>query len=176
MRRTWFRLDTADPRDWDWDPFPTARYRFDSASGKHRVRYAAWSARGAMRERFDHVRRWVTAAELDLHLVELTGRVRVLDVRTEATLDALGFDDQVSTSRSPQVWGTCQLLTDRVVDWFGDRVDGLVYRSRTTPQRSANLAFFGSAALQARSLGRLRDHEDLLVACIASDGFTVQGL
>lgn len=128
-----------------------------------------------MRERFDKADRIVQAADLDLHLVELTGAVRVLDLRRDRILDALGLDDQISTSRAPGVWVTCQLLTDRVHEWFGERCEGIVYRSRTTPQRSANLAFFAHAPLVPRDLGRLGDRDGLLAACVLSDGFTAQG-
>lgn len=50
-----------------------------------------------------------------------------------------------------------------------------MYRSRTTPQRSANLAFFEHAPLTATSLGRLGDQPGVLAAGVASDGFTVDG-
>jgi hypothetical protein len=128
-----------------------------------------------MRERFDEQRRRLTPADLDLKLVELTGTVRVLDLRRDQTLDALGLDDQVSTSRTPDVWSACQQLIDRVRDWFGDRCDGVVYRSRTTPEHSANLAFFEAARLTARNLGTLREQPTLIDSCIVTDGFDVRG-
>ncbi len=99
----------------------------------------------------------------------------MLDIRADRTLDALGLDDQISTSRAPGPWQACHLLTDLVIDWFGSRCDGIVYRPRTTPQRSANLALFGHAPLQARSLGVLGDQSALLAACIVADGFAVEG-
>lgn len=128
-----------------------------------------------MRERFDGTDRVVSAAELDLHLVELTATVRVLDLRLDRNLDALGLDDQVSTSRAPGAWATCQALADLVHGWYGDRCHGIVYRSRTTPQRSANLAFFRHAPLRPRAMGRLGDQAPLLATCVLSDGFTVAG-
>jgi hypothetical protein len=128
-----------------------------------------------MRERFDKSQRVVRAADLSLHLVELTGSVQVLDLRRDRILDALGLDDQISTSRSPEVWATCQLLSDRVVDWFGARCHGIVYRSRTTPQRSANIAFYAHAPLQARDLGPLGERAGLFAACVLSDGFALLG-
>lgn len=115
------------------------------------------------------------AADLELQLVELTGRLQVLDLRRDRILDALGLDDQVNTARSPGVWTVCQALSDLVVDWFGERCHGIVYRSRTTPQRSANLAFFEHAPLVGRDLGPLRSREALLASCVLSDGFAVQG-
>ena len=139
------------------------------------MRYAADAPRVAMRERFDDASRVVRAADLDLQLVQLTGAVQVLDLRRDLVLDALGLDDQVNTGRAPAVWAACQRLGDLVFDWFGPRCHGIVYRSRTTPQRSANLAFFASAPLNARSLGTLRTNEALLAACVLSDGFVVQG-
>jgi len=50
-----------------------------------------------------------------------------------------------------------------------------VYRSRTTPERSANLAFFSHAPLTARRLGNLGDQTALLAAGVLSDGFAVEG-
>lgn len=128
-----------------------------------------------MRERFDGSGRVVAIADLDLRLIELTGALSVLDLRREQNLDALGLDDQVSTARSPQVWATCHDLVDRVHEWFGARCHGLAYRSRTTPQRSVNLAFFEHAPLVAHDLGVLGEQEALLASCVLSDGFAVQG-
>ena len=175
FRRSWYRIDVAEPRAWSWRPYATPRSRFDSAAGRFRVRYAGQEARVAMRERFDEQRRRLTTADLDLNLVELTGAIRVLDLRRDQTLDALGLDDQVSTSRAPDVWSACQQLIDRVHDWFGERCEGFVYRSRTTPERSANLAFFKAARLTAKNLGTLREQPTLIDSCIVTDGFDVRG-
>lgn len=175
LRRSWYRLDTEHPSSWSWTAFPAPRYRFDSASGAFRVRYAGDGQRVAMRERFDQSGRIVSKPELELRLIELTGPVRVLDLRRDRNLDALGLDDQINTSRAPGVWRAGQVLADRVHDWFGVRCDGIVYRSRTTPQRSANLAFFAHTRLRAEDLGRLGERDGLLAACILSDGFTAQG-
>jgi hypothetical protein len=171
----WYRLDGQPPRSWRWKPFVEPQHRFDPASGSLRVRYAADSLRAAMRERFDAEGRVVSRAHLDVRVVELTGKVSVLDLRHERVLDALGLDDQVSTSRASAVWSACHALTDRLDDWFGERLGGLVYRSRTTPQRSANLAFLQRANLAARDLGPLRRQGSLLAACVTSDGFLVEG-
>ncbi len=174
-RATWYRIDAGDPARWEWQAYPRPASRFDSAAGRRRVRYAGDAARTAMRERFDRDRRQLSTAHLDLHLVELTGPIRVLDLRRDDTLDALGLDDQISTSRAPDVWAACQRLSDLVHDWFGERCDGVVYRSRTTPQRSRNLAFHAHAPLAARDLGPLRTQAALLDSCVLSDGFAVQG-
>lgn len=175
IRRPWFRLDSMEPQRWSWRAYPTPRSRFDSANGSTRVRYAGDAPRVAMRERFDGSGRIVAIDDLDLRLVELTGAVSVLDLRREQNLDALGLDDQVSTARSPEVWATCQSLVDQVHEWFGARCHGLVYRSRTTPQRSANFAFFDHATLVPRDLGPLGEQEPLLASCVLSDGFAIQG-
>jgi hypothetical protein len=127
-----------------------------------------------MRERFDEQGRIVTAAELRLRLVELTGVVRVLDLRLDRNLDALRIDDQINSSRAPEVWSACQRLTDLVGDWYAERCHGIVYRSRTTPQHSANIAFFSSAPLRTRDRGVLQRNEALLTACVHSDGFTIE--
>lgn len=170
----WYRIDHEPPGRWKWAAPPAPMARFDSAAGALRVRYAATSRRGALRERFDASGRIVSAGELDHHLVELTGRLHLLDLRREVILDALGLDDQISTSRAPGVWAAAQRLTDLVAGWFGAACHGIAYRSRTTPEHAANLAFFPHAPLQARSLGRLRAQQGLLAAAVASDGFAVE--
>ena len=175
LRRRWYRLDSEPPSRWQWSAFPDPRYRFDSASGAFRVRYAGDGQRVAMRERFDDEGRIVSSDHLRLYVVELRGAVRVLDLRHDRNLDALGLDDQINTSRAPIVWGACHRLADRVHSWYGNRCGGIVYRSRTTPQRSANLAFLAHAPLSTRTLGRLGDQAGLLAACVLSDGFTVEG-
>lgn len=139
------------------------------------MRYAGDAPRVAMRERFDKDHRTVRLTELESHLVELTGTAHVIDLRRDRTLDTLGLDDQINTSRAPDVWVACQRLVDLVHDWFGERCDGIVYRSRTTPERSANLAFFAHAPLAVRDLGPLRQQRGLLAECLVSDGFTLQG-
>jgi len=128
-----------------------------------------------MRERFDETMRIVRRGELDLHLVQLTGPVRVIDLRRDRVLDALGLDDQTNTGRSPGIWLACQRLADLVHDWFGERCDAIVYRSRTTPEHGANLAFFDHAPLSARDLGPLREQEELLRSSVLTDGFTIRG-
>jgi RES domain len=168
-------LDAQPPAHWTWGPFPAPRYRSDSASAVHRVRYAGDGQRVAMRERFDASGRLVSPADLSLRLIELTGVLRVLDLRLERNLDTLGLDDQISTGRGSEVWGVCQQLSDRVFAWYGERCHGIVYRSRTTPQRSCNVAFFAHAPLQLVDRGALHDHSGLLASCALSDGFTVEG-
>lgn len=175
INRSWFRLDSHDPSRWTWESFAQPRYRFDSAAGTFRVRYAGDGQRGTMRERFDAEGRIVSKDALDLRLVQLTGRLRVVDLRQDGTLDALGLDDQVNTARAPSVWTGCQQLADLIYNWYGQRCHGIVYRSRTTPQRSANLAFFEHAPLTATSLGRLDEQTSLLATAVVSDGFTVEG-
>jgi len=175
QRRTRYRVDREPPGEWTWPTYPRPRSRFDSAAGIIRVRYAADAKRTALRERFDTEERKIDARALTAQLVELTGAVRVLDLRRDQTLDALGIDDQVSTARSFGVWQACHHLVDLVYEWFGEQCDGLVYRSRTTPERSANLAFFSHAALTARPLGNLRAQDELLLQLIAADGFQIMG-
>src|SRR5581483_856701 len=121
----WYRIDRQPPDGWTWDAFPTARYRFDSASGAFRIRYAGDDPRVAMRERFDDVERIVLARDLGLRIVELTGTIEVLDLRRDRTLDALGLDDQINTGRAPGVWTACHLLAALVQEWFGERCHGI---------------------------------------------------
>lgn len=99
--------------------------------------------------------------------------MRVLDLRREAVLDALGLDDRISTGHEPDVWGSAQRLTDLIVAWWGDAAHGIVYRSRTTPVTSANVALFHHAPVAGRSqrLERARPFLDMLVV---RHGFTVE--
>lgn len=127
-----------------------------------------------MRERFDGQGRFVAAAQLEASLVRITGSIRVLDLRKDRILDALGLDDQINTSRAPGPWAACQQLTDHAGAWFGDRLDGIVYRSRTTPEHGANLALLGPWHVTTRSLGPLRRQHRLLIACATGDGFTFE--
>lgn len=48
-----------------------------------------------------------------------------------------------------------------------------MYRSRTTPQHNANVAFFEHSITRVVSVTRLRDMPALLDAAITADGFTV---
>ncbi|MEO6885909.1 MAG: RES domain-containing protein, partial [Jatrophihabitantaceae bacterium] len=83
LHRPWYRLDSQAPGSWSWQGGSVPRSRFDSASGVGRVRYAGDAQRVAMRERFDSSGRIVSADDLGLHLVELTGRLQVLDLRRD---------------------------------------------------------------------------------------------
>ncbi len=169
---TWFRIDRTPPGRWDWRPFPTARNRFDAPGW--RVRYAARTERGAFRERFaDGVRR-IRVTDAGAAVVVLTGRVRVVDLRNEQVLDALGVDGEISTGRSDRVFDACSLLSARLLHWYGAHLHGIVYTSRTTPQSSVNLAFFAHAPLRARLLGTVGSQVELLDHLVVDDGFRVE--
>lgn len=168
----WFRIDSASPTQWTWTPFPRPRNRFDTPVA--RVRYAARTERGAFRERFADRRRHIRPDDADSAIVLLAGRLRILDLRQEATLDSLGLDAEVSTGRDPRVLTACSLLAGRIYDWYGQRLHGIVYTSRTTPQTSTNLAFFEHAPVTASSLGRLDERTDLLAQLVIDDGFRIE--
>lgn len=168
----WWRIDHAPPSEWDWTPFATPLHRFDSANGSRRVRYAASSAAGAARERHRDTGSYVPADHAGHWLVTLTGGVRAVDLRSERTLDALGLDDRVSTSYERGVVANAQRLTDAAVSWWGERVQGIAYRSHTTPESSLNLAFFEWTPLEAEAR-RFADAGDLLDELIVAHGFTV---
>lgn len=170
----WFRLDGQPAADWSWTPFPHPRNRFDPLGGAARVRYAARTERGAFRERYAELRRRIPEQDGGVHLARLTGRIRVLDLRAEHTLDLLHLDEEISTGRDPRVLHAAAVLSARVLDWYGRRLHGLVYRSRSTPQTSANLAFFRWAPLATADLGPLADRRRLLAELIADDGFRVE--
>jgi hypothetical protein len=147
-----WRIDATVPSRWEWGGFPTPRHRFDPASGRFRVRYANTTMRGAARERYLDSGRFIPADHGLHRLVRLTTlrAFRVLDVRGEATLDALGVDDRISTSHDREVWEACHRLVDAATTWWTD-LDGLVYRPRTAPASSVNVAFFSLDGLRATS-------------------------
>lgn len=167
-----FRIEANPHGGWNWTPFPDPRYRFDSAAGLWRVRYAARSDEGAARERYRDSGSLVPTDHATHSLVTLTGRVRVLDLRQESVLDALHLDDQISTSRTNPWWEAAHRLTDSAQEWWGEHVHGIVYRSRTTPATSLNLAFFAHAPLTGRSV-QVETCADLLDRLVLTRGFTV---
>lgn len=169
----WWRVDAADPAHWSWDPYPEPLQRFDSQAGLFRTRYAARTARGAMREAFDGRGRVLVPADLRRTLVTLAGSVRLLDLRREQVLDAFGLDDRISTARDPATWERCHELVDLIRSHYGPRCDGILYRSRTTPQSSANLAFFAGHPLEVATVGPLGDQPALLAALVVADRFTI---
>lgn len=167
----WWRLDEHSPTAWSWTGFPRPRNRFDVAGA--RVRYAARTERGAFREHFAESGRVISARHARLRVVVLSGRLRVLDLRSEATLDLLHLDAEIGTGRSKRVFRSCWALSELAQGWYGERLHGIVYTSRTTPQTSANLAFFRNAPLSAVTAGRLDRRTALLAELVADDGFRV---
>src|SRR4051812_6882709 len=147
-----WRIEATHPADWVWTGFPVPRYRFDPASGAFRVRYAAGSLAGAARERYRDSGLYIPDDHATHHLVRLVAArdLRVFDLRTEKNLDVLRLDDQVSTGQHPDVWDTCHRLSDAVRTWWDD-LDALVYRSRTTPATSTNVAFLATDAFRIES-------------------------
>lgn len=171
VRASWWRLDEHDPNAWSWAGFPLPRNRFDVP--RARVRYAALTERGAFREHFAESGRFITGRHAGLRVIRLTGNLHVVDLRNEATLDQLGLDAEISTGRAARVLDTCRALAERLLDWYGTDLHGVAYTSRTTPQTSANLAFFAHAPLRASSLGGIGDRTDLLTQLVLDDGFRI---
>lgn len=167
-----FRIDTQPVGAWSWTPFTDPKYRFDSAAGAWRVRYAARSDEGAARERYRDSGSFIPADHAGHHLGTLTGRVRVLDLRNEAVLDALALDDQISTSRADPWFHAAHRLTDAVRGWWGNHIEGIAYRSRTTPETSTNIAFFEQAPLHGTSVP-LAQCSELLDRLVVARAFTV---
>ena len=168
-----WRVDSQPPEDWSWAGFPTPRNRFDPEDGSFRVRYAATTAVGAFRERYLASGRYIPADHADHCLVrlDLVRPARVLDLRTEANLDALGVDDRISTGREVAVVRAGHELLGAARAWWPD-LDALLYRSRTTPETSANLAFFSIDSMTA--IGRpLRTCGPDLDGLVLEHGFTV---
>ena len=168
-----WRGDATDPAAWTWVGFPEPRYRFDPASGAFRTRYAGTTLVGAFRERYQATGLVIPVDHANHHLVRLVAarHLRVLDLRTEKNLDALQVDDQISTGQHPDVWDTCHRLADAVRRWWTD-LDAIVYRSRTTPESSANLAFFADDGFDIQSW-LLADRRDILTDLVLSNGFTI---
>ena len=168
-----WRVDATPPADWGWDGLPEPRYRFDPTSGTFRTRYAAVTLLGAFRERYGPTGLVIPADHETHHLVRLVAarNLRVLDLRTEKNLDALNLDDQISTGQHPDVWDTCHRLADAVKRWWTD-VDAIVYRSRTTPETSANFAFFADDGFDVESWA-LADRTDVLTDLVLHNGFTI---
>lgn len=174
-----WRVDATEPERWTWDGFPEPRYRFDPTSGAFRTRYASGTLAGAFRERYRPTGLMIPADHATHHLVRLVAarHLRVLDLRTERNLDALGVDDQISTGQHPAVWATCQRLADAVRSWWPgpadpDTLDALVYRPRTTPETSVNFAFFATVAFTVES-SPLAERPDVLADLVLHHGFTV---
>jgi len=177
---TLWRLEAHGPEHWDWAGFATPRFRFDPASGAFRTRYAGSTLPGAARERYRGSGLLIPADHAEQRVIRLVAArpLRVLDLRTERNLDLLDLDDQISTGQHPAVWRTCHRLADAVRRWWPATaadphpLDALVYRSRTTPETSLNVAIFGTAAFTARSWALGRRH-DLLAELVLHHGFTI---
>ncbi len=168
-----WRVEAAEPGDWNWDGFPEPRYRFDPESGGFRTRYAATAYEGAFRERYRDTGRSIPADHATQYVIRLvaTRSLRVLDLRTQRNLDALDVDDQISTGQKSQVWKKCHQLADAARRWWPD-LDAIVYRSRTTPEISINYAFFSHEAFMTESWV-LADRTDILVDLVLRHDFTV---
>ncbi len=168
-----WRLDAAAPAKWTWAGFPEPRYRFDSESGAYRTRYAGGTLVGAFRERYRSGGLVIPADHKTHRLVRLVAarNLRVLDLRTEKNLDALHVDDQINTGQHPDVWRTCHRLADGVKRWWTD-IDAIVYRSRTTPETSANFAFFARDGFDVESHA-LKGRVDVLTDLVLHHDFTV---
>ena len=71
----------------------------------------------------------------------------------------------MSTSHEPHVIADAQALSDLVVAWWGDKVHGIAYRCRTTPETSTNVALLSHAPVRGRSqaLHRARGLLDTLI-------------
>jgi hypothetical protein len=168
-----WRIDATKPAAWTWEGFPEPRHRFDPESGVFRTRYAATALAGAFRERYRSTGLVIPADHAGHHLIRLAAarHLRVFDLRTERNLDVLRVDDQLSTGQHVQVWTTCQQLTDAARHWWTD-LDAIVYRSRTTPENSANFAFFATGAFAVESWS-LAKRIDVLTDLVLHRGFTV---
>ncbi len=168
-----WRIDVTAPQAWTWEGSAHPRYRFDPASGEFRTRYAARSLAGAAREKYRATGLFIPPDHATQHLVRLvaTRHLRVFDLRVEQNLDVLGIDDQISTGQHAAVWDTCHRLADAARRWWDD-LDAVVYRSRTTPETSVNVAFFASDPFEIESWV-FADRPDVLADLVLRHGFTL---
>jgi RES domain len=168
-----WRIDAVAPPHWSWEGFPVPRNRFDPASGGFRARYAGRSLVGAARERYRASGLFVPADHAGQRLVQLvaTRDLRAFDLRAQRNLDVLGVDDQISTGQHPAVWDACHRLVDAARTWWDD-LDAIIYRSRTTPATSVNVAFFATGAFRAQSWA-LAERGDIVTDLVLRHGFTV---
>ncbi|MHB1534180.1 MAG: RES family NAD+ phosphorylase [Acidimicrobiales bacterium] len=168
-----WRIDPKPPATWSWDGFPNPRYRFDPESSAFRVRYGGRSVVGAARERYRDSGLFIPADHADHHLVQFVAarRLRVLDLRREQNLDVLKIDDQISTGQHPDVWHTCHRLADAASRWWTD-LDAIIYRSRTTPATSTNVAFFSLDPFRIRNWP-LNQLVDAMADLVLRHGFTI---
>jgi hypothetical protein len=168
-----WRVEGTKPAGWTWEGFPDARYRFDPTSGAFRTRYACGTLVGAFRERYRDTGMVIPFDHSSHYLIRLVcaRHLRVLDLRTERNLDVLQVDDQISTGQHAAVWDTCHHLADAARRWWND-LDAIVYRSRTTPERSVNLAFFADHAFATESWV-LTERTDVLTDLVLRHDFTV---
>lgn len=168
-----WRIDADHPSSWEWNSYPSPRHRFDSATRTFRTRYGAQTMLGAARERYLDTGLLIPDDHSDHWLVRLTTirRLHIVDLRTEANLKALEIDDRINTSHERVVFNACHRLVDALRHWWPD-IDGIVYRSRTTPSTSYNIAFFATDALEcdAQVLGSCKDQLNDLVL---RDHFTI---
>jgi RES domain len=171
-----WRIDATHPAKWTWEGFPTPRYRFDPESGAFRTRYAGTTFVGAFRERYRMLERVIPDDHANHYLIRLLAvrRLRILDLRTEANLDALDVDDQISTSQAHEIWDTCHRLADAVRKWWKN-LDAIVYGSRTAPESSTNIAFFATDAF-AIEAWKVAQRVDILTELVLRHRFTVRWL
>jgi hypothetical protein len=120
-------------------------------------------------------------ADGELWLVRLESMPAGLRLTHQATLDALGLDDRVSTGRidvggrprPDPLLDTCGRLVDAVYDWWDGRPPPLVYRTRTMPEVGRTIAFTEWTSPRVVSTGRLRDATALHAYLVLGAGFTV---
>ena len=123
----------------------------------------------------------LTEADGELWLVRLGDMPAGLRLTHQATLDALGLDDRVSTGRidaegrrqTDPLLDTCARLADAVYDWWDGRPPPIVYRTRTMPEVGRTIAFTERTSPGVVSAGRLRDATALHVHLVLGAGFTV---
>ncbi len=173
---TWWRIDDIHPDQWDWTSFPEPRHRFDPASGRFRVRYAANQPAAAARERF--ASRMLTEADGRRWLIALTGDLTVLSLTHQANLDALHLDDRVNTGRllaprrGDDLLAVGQHLADAVHDWWAPSPPPIRYRTRSVP-RARSLAFTAGIDLVPVAARPLSEATPLVAGLVARHGFTV---
>ena len=139
--------DRPDRLDLDGLSRPAVPVRPGQRSVPHALTPASRSPE-QHRERYRGAPGLLIPADHENHqLIRLTTsrRFRVVDLRTEANLDALDADDRISTSHEPKVWDACHRLAGPRSEAGGPISMASSIEAGRHPATSSNVAFFSSA-------------------------------
>lgn len=184
LRRQWAELEVLEWRAPLWriqkgaEPnyriYENPRYRFDAPGGQYAAVYTNDSWLGVFGEVYvDRRGRRMGMGDRSLHLVRITaGRpLRIVDLRSNKTLSALGLDARISTGEDYEV---CQTWALALHGAFPE-IDGLRYAPRKAGEEFSNAVLFAGRcadALAYSSQGRLEELDEVVLA--ASDEYKLR--